>query len=164
MAVGHDGEGNPVPKTMSTEMNAAYSLHCTPTDLATFANFVMEQPDNHPLRLQPDLHAQMLTPQIAVNDSMFWHKDWPKPEIRRHDSVFWGLGWGLVKTANSLSFWHWGDNDVTKAFVVAFPARRQGIVMMGNSQNAARIWSEILRQSIGETYPGLHWLKNNLGL
>ena len=95
MAVGHDGEGNPVPKTMSTEMNAAYSLHCTPTDLATFANFVMEQPDNHPLRLQPDLHAQMLTPQIAVNDSISGTRTGPNPRLDDMTACFgdWAGDW-----------------------------------------------------------------------
>jgi CubicO group peptidase (beta-lactamase class C family) len=164
VAVGHDGEGKPVPKDMSVEPNAAYSLHCTPTDMAKFVNFLLQQPQGDPLRLRSDLYTEMFTPQIAVNNSISWQKDWPKSEIQLSEQVFWGLGWGLVKEPAGFSFWHWGDRDVTKVFVAAYPEKKRGVVMMGNSREAAKIWKDILDLAMGEEHPGLEWVRDNLGL
>jgi hypothetical protein len=102
----------------------------------------------------------MLTSQVQVNDSLPWHKDWPKPEINLNERVGWGLGWGIQHTANGASFWHWGDNDTYKNFAIGFRQEGFGIVIMTNGENGQEVYKGILYESIGGEYPGLDWLMN----
>jgi CubicO group peptidase (beta-lactamase class C family) len=40
--------------------------------------------------------------------------------------------------------WHWGDNGVFKAFVMADPARKSGVVMFANGQDALNVAKPII--------------------
>jgi hypothetical protein len=35
--------------------------------------------------------------------------------------------------------WHWGDNGVVKALVMGDPARKSGVVMFANGQDALNV-------------------------
>jgi CubicO group peptidase (beta-lactamase class C family) len=72
--------------------------------------------------------------------------------------VGWGLGWGTQQTAESLAIWHWGDNGVYRNFVLAFPDRENGLIIMTNSKNGANLYERILRELVGGEYPALDWL------
>jgi hypothetical protein len=140
-------------------MNAAASLHCTPTDLATFMCAVMQPSVENSFHLRPDLTREMLVPQVKVNDSAPWHEDWPKPEIKLNDLVGWGLGWGIQRTATGPSFWHWGDNGYHRAFAVGFQEEGLGIVIMTNGKNGQQVIKGILCKVMGGDHPGLDWLE-----
>lgn len=71
---------------------------------------------------------------------------------------FLGLGWGLQKAADGDTFWHWGDNGDTKAYVVGFNKDKSGIVIFSNSANGLSIVNEILNQAFGSKQPALVWL------
>lgn len=43
-----------------------------------------------------------------------------------------GLGVGLEKTSDGLAFWHWSDNGAFKAYMLGFPDRKFGLVMLTN--------------------------------
>jgi hypothetical protein len=65
----------------------------------------------------------METPEIALDPTCrICAKQEPK-ELSK--TLFWGLGWGIQRENNSLMLWHWGDNGVFKAFVMAAQQENQ---------------------------------------
>jgi len=160
VAVGHDKNGKPREKRLWPEMTAGASLHSTSTDFAKFMLAVMQPSLENRFQLCSNLVEEMLTSQVQVNDSLPWHKDWPKPEINLNERVGWGLGWGIQHTASGASFWHWGDNGTYHNFAIGFRQEGFGIVIMTNGENGQKVYKGILYESIGGEYPGLDWLMN----
>ena len=159
VAVGHDEGGNPKEKALWPKMNGAASLHCTATDYARFMCAVMRPYAGNAAHLGPEMTAEMLTPQVQVNDSAPWQEDWPKTKIVTNDSVSWGLGWGIQRIRLGDSFWHWGDNVCYRAFAVGYPEGRHGLVVLTNGQGGHRVIERVLREVVGGDYPGLDWLE-----
>jgi CubicO group peptidase (beta-lactamase class C family) len=158
VAVGHDEKGQATGKNLWPEMNAAASLHCTPTDFCTFTCAVMRPSPGDPIHLGPEMTREMLTSQVQVNDCAPWHDDWPRTEVRPDDRVSWGLGWGIQHTSDGDSFWHWGDNGNYRAFALGYPATGHGLVVMTNGKQGQQVINTILRDLVGGDYPGLEWL------
>jgi tetratricopeptide (TPR) repeat protein len=80
------------------------------------------------------------------------------PDAKRSPTVSWGLGWGLEKTEDTMAFWHWGDNGDTKAFALAIPKQKTGLVMFANSANGLSIINELVGSVMGNDHPALAWL------
>jgi CubicO group peptidase (beta-lactamase class C family) len=158
VAIGHDEKGEPTEREQWPDMNAAASLHCTPTDFGRFMCAVMRPSTENAAHLGPQMSKEMLTPQVQVNNSAPWHRDWPRPEIRTNDRVGWGLGWGIQHTSTGDSIWHWGDNGCYQAFAVGFLKEGHGVVIMNNGKKGQHVIKRVLREIIGGDYPGLDWL------
>jgi CubicO group peptidase (beta-lactamase class C family) len=159
VAQGHNEHGQPQKKRIWPEMNAAASLHCTPTDLAQLMIAVMRPSPADPFQLNADSIAEMLRPHVQVNDSAPWHENWPQAPFKLNDALSWGLGWGIQHHASGDSFWHWGDTGPFQAFAVGFQDQGIGAVVMANSVNGPRIWREVLYEAIGGEYPAIAWLE-----
>jgi len=72
-----------------------------------------------------------------------------------------GLGLFLYEEGSELFyFMHDGANDGYKSVLVAYPHRRQGVVIMTNGDNGADLWREILN-SVSIEYG---WVRNNTWL
>jgi CubicO group peptidase (beta-lactamase class C family) len=100
---------------------------------------------------------EMETPQVALDPTCrICIKQEPK-ELSK--SLFWGLGWGIQRADNVTTLWHSGDNGVFKAFVMADPARRSGVVMFANGQNALNVAKPIIDTAIGTDSKAFEWLK-----
>lgn len=157
-AQGHDQQGSPVEKFHPSMANAASSLHTTPTDFAHFLLVMMQSSPGTDFHLSNESLAEMLRPQVQVNDSLSWQTDWARPDIVINDQVAWGLGWGIQQHAGGDTFWHWGDNGCFKAFAIGNQERGTGLVLMSNSANASSLWAPIVHSVMGEEQPGLAWL------
>jgi hypothetical protein len=72
--------------------------------------------------------------------------------------VSWGLGWGLQTTSDGLSFWHWGDNGNSKAYVVVYDKPKLGVVVFANGANGLSITREVVADAVGGAQPALDWL------
>ena len=81
-----------------------------------------------------------------------------RPEAKRLSDVAWGLGWGLQTTKDGLSFWHWGDQVDSKAYIVACDRAKLGVVVLTNSANGLSIMHEIVDRAVGGAQPGMDWL------
>jgi CubicO group peptidase (beta-lactamase class C family) len=158
LAVGHDKDGQPVEKTLMRQMIAGASLHCSTADFARFLSVILKSDADSPFHLPVELTREMTRSHIQVNNSAPWHDDWPKLGLILNKDVGWGLGWGTQQTAESLAIWHWGDNGVYRNFVLAFPDRENGLIIMTNSKNGANLYERILRELVGGEYPALDWL------
>ena len=95
-------------------------------------------------------------------------RTWPALVALKRDSsegvppsktLFWGLGWGIQREYNSVMLWHWGDNGAFKAFVMADPARKSGVVMFANGEDALNVAKPIIDTAMGTDSLAFAWLK-----
>jgi CubicO group peptidase (beta-lactamase class C family) len=151
-ARGHDEEGRPreEPRRMQ-EPNAAYSLHTTPAEFASFVTVLLRPPDD-PACLTPDQVRRMLTPQTPVNDAGL-DAQRPTSQVRTDERVSWALGWGIQRAPDGEAFWHWGDNGDFQAFVMGSVRPRRGMVCMANSENGRTLWGELFDLAFGGASP-----------
>lgn len=153
VAVGHNVSGSPVDLFKAEQANAAASLETTAEDYAVFLDAVLQKKGLRPATLR-----EMETSQIAVDINCSNCVE-GTPSGKLSTSIFWGLGFGIEKTAEGESLWHWGDNGVFKAFFVVRPATRSGVVYMTNSENGLSIGRQILGETLGGDQPAFDWLK-----
>ena len=124
-AAGHRADGSTIPGGWHTypEMGAGASMWGNPSDLAQFAIRVMlsyaGQPDGV---LSQDMAIEMLTPQIEGR----------------------GLGPVLDDDGGDLFYFlHPGANDGYQNYLIAYPERGQGVVIMTNGDNGEALYNEI---------------------
>lgn len=152
-AFGHNQAGEVTTRRQPKEANAAASLNTTPSDYARFVIAVMNGTG-----LKRETARQMLTPQIKVQENCQICVNDTGP-VRLLQDVAWGLGWGLQRTADGDSFWHWGDsNNDVQCYVVAYPAKKMGVMVFTNSGNGHSIIPRIIDEAIGGRQPAVAWL------
>ena len=141
-ATGHRADGRAIPGRWHTypEMGAGGSMWSTPSDLARFGIGVMlayaGQSDDV---ISQEMAIQMLSPQLEGR----------------------GLGPFLGDDGGDRFYLaHDGANDGFKSYLVAYPKRGQGVVIMTNGDNGAALWREILNGVSGE----YGWLRDNTSL
>ncbi|GAB3782651.1 hypothetical protein GCM10028818_38960 [Spirosoma horti] len=136
-ALPHNKASEPEPKDKSNYANAAYSLQTTADDYARFLLAILT-----PTGLKTSSVDQMLSPQGRL----------PK-KLSGGDSLSpglsWGLGFGLEHTPNGDYFWHWGDNDTYRCYIVGNRKRQDAVVYFTNSENGLRLIDEITHQFMG---------------
>ena len=133
--------------------NAAASLHTTAGDYARFVAAVLAGRG-----LRPETARALMTPQSRPDERGI-NTATAAPTGRFAPSLAWGLGWGLEQEGEGWSLWHWGDNGTTKAYVVASPQRRIGVVLFANSENGLLLAPPIAADVMGGESPALAWLK-----
>jgi CubicO group peptidase (beta-lactamase class C family) len=149
-AFAHNSVGAVSGRGKPQNANAAASLHTTATDYAKFVVAILKGTG-----LKPETARLMLTPQISVGEAPNNLKD-SNPKLST--SISWGLGWGLEKTDDGTTLWHWGDNGDAKAFVVAFDKQKTGMVVFANSSNGLSIVREVVDEALGGQHPALSWI------
>jgi CubicO group peptidase (beta-lactamase class C family) len=149
----HNSKGEPdgQSKRPKDAYNAAASLHTTAQDYGRFIAAILKGTG-----LKKETLKQMLKPQVNVRAGGSTSVN--RPDAKIVPDVAWGLGWGLQTTGDGLSFWHWGDNGNSKAYVVAFARQRMGIVFFANSSNGLSIAREIVAEALGGEQPAFAWL------
>jgi CubicO group peptidase (beta-lactamase class C family) len=152
-AIGHDKTGAAKPKQKTKEAIAPASLQTTAGDYARFLVALLNGEG-----LSKEMLSQMETPATGVPLDCAVNC-FDRPAALSPD-ISWGLGVGLEKTAQGLALWHWGDNGPFKAYMVAYPKARSGLVMFTNSQNGLSIANEIAKTALGSDQPAFTWLKN----
>lgn len=147
----HNFIGKPAGLNKVTEANAAASLNTTASDYGKFVAAILQGSG-----LKKETAKLMLTPQIYVDEACTNCTDRPLGKLS--SQVAWGLGWGLQNTDEGISFWHWGDNGNSKAYVVAFAKQQIGVAFFTNSSNGLSIAREIVNETVGGKHPALAWL------
>ena len=96
----------------------------TPSDMARFAIAVMDAyAGRSGSVLSPEMAREMLTPQIE-------HR---------------GLGPGVLDDGGDrFYFFHDGATDGYETYLVAYPERGQGVVVMTNADSGDALWHEIV--------------------
>ncbi len=147
----HNFIGKPTGLNKVTEANAAASLNTTVSDYGKFVAAILKGTG-----LKKKTARLMLTPQIQVDEGGTNAINRPVGKLSPY--ISWGLGWGLQNTDEEISFWHWGDNGNSKAYVVAFEKQKLGVAIFTNGANGLSIIPEIVNDAIGGKQPALAWL------
>lgn len=151
-ATGYDSDGKPTELEKPTEAGAASSLNTTARDYALFVEAVLNGKG-----LKPATLREMETAQIALDpECRICIKHEPKQLSR---NLFWGLGWGIERKDGTDVLWHWGDNGSFKAFVMADPKTKSGVVMFANSQNGLEAAKPMVAETMGRGSLAFEWLK-----
>jgi CubicO group peptidase (beta-lactamase class C family) len=151
-ATGHGSDGKPVKLWKPEEALAASTLNTTAKDYARFVEAVLNGKG-----LKPATVREMETPEIALDpECRICIKQEPKQLSK---NLFWGLGWGVERKDGTDMLWHWGDNGSFKAFVMAEPKTRAGVVMFANSENGLEIAKPVIDEAMGTDSLAFEWLK-----
>src|SRR5215510_12944818 len=148
----HNSLGEVTGRNKPEQPNAAASLHTTAQDFGRFVSAILKGEG-----LKKETLKLMLTPQIKVSESGTNNTKGPPEKLS--PTISWGLGWGLQTTGDGVSFWHWGDNGDSKAYIVAFEQQKLGVVFFANSVTGLSIAREIVDLAVGGEQPALAWLK-----
>lgn len=148
---GYTASGESRPPDRSDKGNAAYSLLTTAHDYALFLEAILNGRGLKPVTLR-----EMETPQIAVDPTCTYCTD--HAPVKLSTNLFWGLGWGIEEIPSGKYIWHWGDNDVYKAFVAVDLTRRDAVVYFTNSQNGLAIAPALVHEAIGGDQRIFSWL------
>lgn len=111
--------------------NAAAGLNCTAPDYARYVLSILRPSVESPF-LNPNTIAEMLTPQIEIDDS-----------------VSWGLGWGILHCDFGNAFWHWGNWGVFQHFAAGLPHNGRGIVILTNSGHGLALCHKLVPKVLG---------------
>jgi CubicO group peptidase (beta-lactamase class C family) len=132
----HDWTGQVVAERYKWPHGAACcSLQTNAEDYAKFVIAVLNG-----LLLKRATWEEMLKPQIPINTTF--------PEL------YWGLGWGLEKTQNGESIWHWGDSGQSRNYISANLSQKNAVILFTNSENGLSFLTEILDDSVGGSHQG----------
>lgn len=148
----HNSVGEVTGRNKPSQPNAAASLQTTAQDFGRFVSAILKGTG-----LKKETLKLMLMPQIKVSESGT-NNTKGSPE-KLSPTISWGLGWGLQTTGDGVSFWHWGDNGDSKAYIVAFNRQKLGVVVFANSVMGLSIAPEIIDLAVGGDQPALAWLK-----
>lgn len=118
------------------EPNVAHSLQTTALDYAKFLSKVLQ-------------------------DKKFIAAFQKEPAMTVADHLTWGLGLGHQTSSDGLAFFQWGDNGTFKAFLIGYPAKKEGLVYFVNGSQGLRIARDILGVFISRDQPGLSWLETD---
>jgi CubicO group peptidase (beta-lactamase class C family) len=148
-ATPHDEEGTPQEKQRPREALAAATLHTTAGDYARFMAEMLE-----PTLVAPETVAAMLTPQIDARK-----KQATEDEPERVGHIAWGLGWGLeVVDGRVTTFWHWGDNETFRCFVMASPESGDGFVVFTSSFRGLSLGEPLTEEVLPGPHPAFAWM------
>lgn len=134
---GHNREGFPFKrKGHIYPVTAANGLWTTPSDLAVFTIELMSVALGHTQNVfDPELARDMLSVHIGNQ----------------------GLGFFIADEGDNLHFYIRGKNKGFSCFLVGYPVKGQGVVIMANSENGEYLIDEILR-AVSEAYDWPHFL------
>lgn len=144
-ALAHNPDGYPIESR--TELpNAAFTLHTSALDYAKFVLAILTG-----VGLKSETINEMFQFHVKVQEGSV---------DRLSDSIAWGLGWGLQHTRNGDSFWHWGDNQGVKCFIVGFRNQNRAIIIFTNSSNGLPVIAEIIQKYLNIPLPAFDWLES----
>jgi CubicO group peptidase (beta-lactamase class C family) len=148
-AAPHDAKPEPGNKRPPSRALSASTLHTTAADYARFLQAVLSG-----ARLKPETAKQWLDPQVRLRQHCIQCISTDRSDADQH--VAWGLGWGLEP--NGGTFFHWGDNDQFKAFVIGSRSDRSALVVFTNGFNGMAIMPDIVHQLMPGDHPAFAWL------
>jgi hypothetical protein len=125
-------------------------LHTTTGDYAKFMQAIIKK-----IGLTKKTINEMLSMHVAVGKDK--RNSLEKYTGELSTTVFWGLGSGLQKTSKGQAFWHWGDNQGYKNYVVGFNDGN-AIIIFTNGDNGMTVITDIIYHIYKERHPAFDWL------
>ncbi len=152
-AVGHRADGTTYPKDKDNSARAPSTLETTTDDLARFFEAVLRGDG-----LSPASWKEMFSPQVRIRSkTQFGPGAGEETDANDAIQLSYGLGWGLLHTPHGWGAFKEGHGDGFQHYVVIFPDRGTGVLLMSNSDNAESVFDALLRLTIADSYTPVEW-------
>ena len=103
-------------------------------------------------------YRELITPQIRIKSKQqFGPNAWIDTDENDSIHLSYGLGFGLFFTPYGKAFFKEGHLEGWQHYVVGFPDKGTGIVLLSNSDHAESIFKELLEVSIANKYTPWYW-------
>ena len=100
----------------------------------------------------------MTAPQIRITSRQQFG---PNALVDVHDNdsikLAYGLGVGVYNTPYGNAFFKEGHLEGWQHYVVGFPTKGLGLILMANSDNAESIYKDLIEVITGNTYTPWYW-------
>jgi CubicO group peptidase (beta-lactamase class C family) len=152
-AVGHAADGKVYTKDKDNAARAASTLETTTDDYARFMTAVLRGQG-----LNQASWNEIFKPQVRIR-SRTQVGPGASETTFLYDPIelSYGLGWGLQRTPHGWGAFKEGHGDGFQHYSIVYPAKRLGVLLMSNSDNAESIFGHLLRLTIADTYTPLEW-------
>jgi CubicO group peptidase (beta-lactamase class C family) len=149
-AVGHNQDEDTLRMIKRVEANAAGSMGTTIANYTRFVSYVLQGK-----QISAALNREMFSPQIGISTShQFPSLNNDTTSKYKDIQLSYGLGWGLFRCQHGQAFFKEGHgDDGWEHYVIAFPEKKNGLVIMTNSLNGESIFTELVAQLTGVTIP-----------
>jgi CubicO group peptidase (beta-lactamase class C family) len=152
---GHSATGQVFPKDKDNAPRSASTLETTLQDYSRFMAGVLQQKI-----LRPSSYDAMFSPQVRLRTVHQMGKNAWRDTTSAYDAInlSYGLGWGYLMTPYGRGAFKEGHSDEGwQHYSIVFPDQKIGIVIMSNSNNAEKIFKELLEVAIADTYTPWAW-------
>jgi CubicO group peptidase (beta-lactamase class C family) len=152
-AVGHAADGKTYKKDKDNAPRAPSTLETTTDDYVRFVSAVLRRQG-----LKDASWNQMFTPQIRIHSRTQIGPGWAE-KTNANDGIelSYGIGWGLRRTPHGWAAFKEGHGDGFQHYNVIYPAKKLGVLLMSNSDNAESIFGPLLALTIADTFIPLDW-------
>lgn len=152
-AFGHRADGTLYPKDKDNAARAPSTLETTTDDMARFLAAVLRGEG-----LSRASWKEMFSPQVRIRSrSQFGPGASEETDANDPIELSYGLGWGLLRTPHGWGAFKEGHGDGFQHYMIAFPERRLGVLLMSNSDNGESLFDHLLRLTLADTYTPLEW-------
>ena len=153
-ALGYDEQGQPLPTHRRTRAGAAGSLETTPADYAAFLAAVLQGRGITPAAKQEMTRRQVRIPFRSQFGPL---ATVAAPDSNRSIRLGYGLGWGTFDSPYGPAYFKEGHDDGWENHGVLFGTQGKGLLLLGNSSNADKIYKELLARLLGDTSTPWQW-------
>jgi D-alanyl-D-alanine-carboxypeptidase/D-alanyl-D-alanine-endopeptidase len=152
-AVGHTPDGKAYAKDKDNAARAPSTLETTTDDYARFMTAVLRREG-----LREASWNEMFKPQVRIR-SRTQVGPGTEETTSANDAIelSYGLGWGLQRTPHGWGAFKEGHGDGFQHYSIVYPAKKLGVLLMSNSDNAESIFGYLLQLTIADTFTPLEW-------
>ncbi len=152
-ALGHRTDGTVYEKDKDNAARAPSTLETTTEDYARFMEAVLRGEG-----LAQASWNEIFHPQVRIRSKSQLGPD-AAEETDANDGIelSYGLGWGLFRTPHGWGAFKEGHGDGFQHYSIVYPAKRLGVLLLSNSDNAEGIFGHLLAAAAADTYMPLEW-------
>lgn len=152
-ANGYDEYGRDLGPQKRTRADAAGSMKTTLRDFSLFLQGVMSGKG-----LSKNSWAEMLKPQVQISSKYQFPTFLPQTtEANKAIRLSYGLGWGLYWSPYGEAFFKEGHDDGWRDYAVAFPEKKDAVLILTNSSNGEGIYKDLLESLQANTFTPIEW-------
>jgi CubicO group peptidase (beta-lactamase class C family) len=148
-AVGHDTNGDTIPRQRFYAEYAAGSMETTVSDYSRFIAAAMQGK-----RLSAKAKQEMFSPQIGIySKRQFDELSTDSTGDNNAIHLSYGLGLGLFTSPYGKAFFKEGHGVGWVNYVIAFPEKKMALVIFCNDANGESIFKDLVEKIMGVTIP-----------
>ncbi|HEX6738603.1 MAG TPA: serine hydrolase domain-containing protein [Vicinamibacteria bacterium] len=153
-ATEYDARGEALGHRRRSRARAAGSMDTTLADYARFVAGVLQE-----ARAGSPAVREMLRPQLRIVSPQQFPSHFPgETGVNAAIELSAGLGWVVYRSPLGPAFFKEGNDDGTNNFVLGFPERGAGLVMLSNSARADRMFFPAAEALLGTTCLPWFWM------